>query len=132
MRTPPRRTFVALIFVLATACSQGPQPSHVSGAYRGKLEDDTLVEASTTLLVTKRDVVIALDCAPLADAVARQDSAPIDQAVANGAAVRLPAGVTIYTPPFSPANRRAMPFVVTDDKYGGHLCTPDSYDVLKE
>jgi hypothetical protein len=104
----------------------------VSGAYRGKLEDDTMVEASTTLLLTKRDVVIALDCAPLSQAVAGGDAARIDQAVASGSAVRLPAGVTIYTPPFSGANQRAMPFVVTDDKYAGRLCTPNSYDVLKE
>jgi hypothetical protein len=90
-----------------------------------------MVEAATTVLVTNRDVVVALDCVPLRDAIASGDSAPVDRAVARGTATRLPAGVTIYTLPFSPANPGASPVVVTDDKYAGKLCTPNSYDVVK-
>ncbi|MEO6835204.1 MAG: hypothetical protein ABI231_04780 [Candidatus Tumulicola sp.] len=121
------------VFGLPVAgCSRGPSPSHLGGGgYRGKLSDDTLVEASTTVLVTNRDVVIALDCAPLRQALTNDDTARIDQAVADGTAVRLPAGVTIYTPPFSAGNPGASPLVVTDDKYAGRLCTPNSYDVAK-
>lgn len=132
MRTARPCAIVALLFVLAAGCSSGPSPSHVAAAYHGRLRDDTLVEASTTVLVTKRDVVIALDCAPLQPAVASGDTARIDQAVAAGAAARLPAGVTIYTLPFSAANPRNLPLIVTDDKYAGRLCTPDAYDVVKE
>jgi len=132
MRTAAWGTFVALLVALTAGCGRAPTPSHVASAYRGKLSDDTLVEASTTVLVTKRDVVIAVDCAPLAPAMHDTDSSAIDASVAAGAAARLPAGVTIYTPPFSPQNPRAAPFVVTDDKYAGHLCTPNSYDVVRE
>lgn len=131
MGTTRRRAIVALWLILAAACSRGPAPSHVATSYRGKLQDDTLVEASTTVLVTRRDVVIALDCAPLGP-TAGADAASLDRAVAAGAAARLPAGVTLYTPPFSSLNPRRLPLVVTDDKYAGRLCTPDSYDVLKE
>jgi hypothetical protein len=113
-------------------CSGSPAPSHVDGAYRGKLPDDTLVEAATTVLVTKRDVVVAIDCAELRGAIAAGDSAAIDRAVGVGYAARLPARVTLYTPPFSAANPQSAPTVVTDDKYGGKLCTPNSYDVVKQ
>jgi hypothetical protein len=92
----------------------------VTGPYRGKLDDDVLFEAATTVLVTKREVVVALDC-----------TATDDRAIATGVAVRLPAGVTLYTPPFPPGGPPAEPTVVTDDKYSGKLCTPDSYDVVK-
>lgn len=132
MRTTRPCAIVALLFVLAAGCSSGPSPSHVATAYHGKLRDDTLVEAATTVLVTKRDVVIALDCAPLQTALAADDTARVEQAVAAGAAARLPAGVTIYTLPFSTANPRNLPLIVTDDKYAGRLCTPDAYAVLKE
>lgn len=83
------------------------------------------------MLVTKRVVVVALDCSTLGDVSASGSSGLIDRAVAAGVAVRLPAHVTLYTPPFSPANPPAAPTVVTDDKYAGTLCTPDSYDVVK-
>lgn len=132
MRTAAGCTFVALLTILPAGCSRGPSPSHVASSYRGKLTDDTLVEASTTVLVTKREVVIAVDCAPLAAALRDPGGPVVDVAVAAGAATRLPAGVTLYTPPFSPQNQRASPLVVTDDKYAGRLCTPDAYDVLKE
>lgn len=107
------------VFALG-ACSAAPSPSHAGGGYRGKLSDDVLFEASTTVLVTKRDVVVALDC-----------SASGARAVEAGLAVRLPAHVTLYTPPFSAENPPIAPTVVTDDKYAGKLCTPDSYDVVK-
>lgn len=128
MRTVGRGAFVALLLAAVAGCARAPGPSHVPSAYRGKLQDDTLVEASTTVLVTKREVVIALDCAPLAGA----DDASIDRAVAAGMASRLPADVTIYTPPFSSENPRTSPLVVTDDKHAGRLCTPDGYDVAKQ
>jgi hypothetical protein len=134
MRTVRRGAFVALLLVAAAGCSRAPGPSHVASTYRGRLQDDTLVEASTTVLVTKREVVIALDCAPLGVAVAgtASDDASIDRAVAAGVAARLPADVTIYTPPFSSENPRSSPLVVTDDKHAGRLCTPDGYDVAKQ
>lgn len=128
MITVGRGAFVALLLAAVAGCGRAPGPSHVESAYRGKLQDDTLVEASTTVLVTKREVVIALDCAPLA----RADDASIDRAAAAGMASRLPAGVTIYTPPFSPENPRTSPLVVTDDKHAGRLCTPDGYDIAKQ
>ena len=110
----------AILIVLLAACSSAPSPSHVSGDYRGKLSDDVLFEAATTVLVTKRDVVVALNC-----------SASDDRAIEEGLAVRLPARVTLYTLPFSAGNPPSAPTVVTDDKYAGKLCTPDSYDVVK-
>jgi hypothetical protein len=111
-------------------CAGAPSPSHVAGTYRGRLPDDTLVEAATTVLVTKRDVVIALDCRPLERAITLDDAPAIDRAVSAGIAARLPSGVTIYTPPFSTRNPRSSPFVVTDDKYAGTLCTPSFVEVL--
>lgn len=133
---PPRHARLAglpaaAVVLALFACSAAPGPSHVSGTYQGKLPDDTLVEASTTELITKRDVVIALDCKPLAGAIARGDQAAIDRFVSAGTATRLPSHVTIYTPPFSAQNPAAAPLVVTDDKFAGRLCTPDAYDVVK-
>ncbi len=132
MRTVGRWAFVALLFSAAAACSRAPGPSHIATPYLGTLLDDTLVEAATTVLVTKRDVVIALNCAPLAGAIAADDEPAIDRAVADKAVARLPAGVTVYTPPFSAQNPRAAPLVVTDDKHAGRLCTPNAYDVVKQ
>ena len=132
MTTLGTRAFVALLLAMAAGCSQAPGPSHVATAYRGKLQDDTLVEAATTVLVTKRDVVIAVNCAPLAAAVASSDGQAIDRAVAAGIAAQLPKGVTIYTPPFSAQNPRTAPLVVTDDKNAGRLCTPDAYEVGRQ
>ena len=117
--------------MLAGCGKAAPVPSHVASAYQGKLTDDTMWEAATTVLVTRRDVVIALDCRPLRDALSRSDAGPIDRAVAAGVAARLPAGVTIYTPPFSAQNSRSAPFVVTDDRFAGTLCTPNSFDVAQ-
>ena len=120
-----------MAIVALSACSSKPVPSHVDGNYRGHLEDDTMVEASTTVLVTKKPVVIALRCAEIAAAIAADDDAAIDRAVAAGVAARLPSGVTLYSPPFTAQNPAAAPLVVTDDKYAGTLCTPQSYDVVK-
>jgi hypothetical protein len=130
METSRGCAIVALFLALA-ACSRAPSPSHIATAYRGKLQDDTLIEASTTVLVTSRDAIIALDCTALREAIANGDTERIDRAVAGGTAARLPAGVTIYTPPFSPANPGASPLIVTDDKHAGKLCTPNAYDVVK-
>ena len=112
---------VAIAAIALPACSAPTSPSHVTGAYHFKLSDDVLYEAATTVLVTKRDVVVAVTC-----------SASGERAIAAGVAMRLPAHVTLYTPPFSPSNPSAAPLVVTDDKYEGTLCTPDSYDVVKQ
>jgi hypothetical protein len=131
MPNPPAARFAAAALLALSACSSAPSPSHVSGTYKGKLPDDTMVEMSTTELVTRRDVVVALDCKPLAAAIAKNDSAAIDREKAGGNATRLPARVTLYTPPFSAQNPATAPIVVTDDKYGGILCTPESYDVVK-
>jgi hypothetical protein len=121
---------VAMIAAL-TACSRGPFPSHVEDSYRGRLEDDTLVEASTTVIVTNKPVVIALHCSSIQAAIASGDDAAIDRAVAAGIAARLPGSVTLYSPPFSAQNPTSAPLVVTDDKHAGTLCTPRSFDVVK-
>lgn len=119
---------------LAACGKPAPTPSHVDSAYHGKLIDDTMVEASTSVLMTKKPVVIALNCHGLGldAAVRNNDQRAIDDAVKTGDAARLPAGVTLYTPPFGDNNHPDAPFVVTDDKYGGTLCTLDSYDVLHQ
>lgn len=129
-RRPLPAALTGLCVLVAAACSAAPGPSHVSSAYRGKLTDDVLFEASTTVLVTKREVVVALDCSTLGDTESNANSGLIDRAVAAGVAVRLPAHVTLYTPPFS-GGPPATPTVVTDDKYAGKLCTPGAYDVAK-
>jgi hypothetical protein len=116
---------------LPAACSNAPEASHVSTNYRGKLPDDVMVEASTTVLVLTKDAVIAPDCSKLTPAIASNDAAAIDQAVNAGSAARLPANVRVYTPPFSSDNPQAFPMVVTDDKFAGRLCTPDAYRVDK-
>ena len=126
-----RHAALVTFAILLAACS-GPHPSHIADPYRGKLPDDTMFEASTTELVTTRDVVIALDCRPLHAAIAIDDTATLDRFVDAGAAAMLPEGVTLYTPPFSATNPRSAPFVVTDDRYGGTLCTPDSYNIIKQ
>jgi hypothetical protein len=123
--------FLAVAAGAAAGCGRpAPTPSHVDSAYRGKLRDDTMMEASTTVLATTKEAVIALDCTALKDAIDRGDRSAVDRAVAGGMAARLPAGVTIYSPPFSPANPQTQPFVVTDDKRGGTLCTPGAVEVL--
>ena len=130
-RELPPAFLAGILALVLPGCSAAPGPSHASGTYRGKLADDVLYEAATTVLVTKRDVVVALDCRALGDTASSEDSGLINRAVAAGVAVRLPAHVTLYTPPFSPDNPAAAPTVVTDDKYAGKLCTPYSYDVVK-
>jgi hypothetical protein len=129
------RVAVALLALAAiavpTACSHAPSPSHVDENYRGKLDDDTMVEASTTVLVTTKPAVIALHCSIVAAAIAAGDDATIDRAVAAGVAARVPSGVTIYSPPFGTQNPAGAPVVVTDDKHVGTLCTPHSYDIVK-
>jgi hypothetical protein len=122
---------VCTAIVALTACARTPVPSHVDGNYRGRLDDDILVEASTTVLVTNKPVVIALRCVVVAGAIAANDDAAIDRAVAAGVAARIPSGVTLYSLPFSPQNPKSSPLVVTDDKHAGTLCTPQSYDVVK-
>lgn len=134
MSTTVRLLGAALSVALASSaggCNRGPSPSHAGDAYRGKLTDDTLVEASSTILLTTADVVVAMDCAPLRRALEAGDQTPVDRAVAAGVAVRLPPGVTLYTPPFSAENPGSSPLVVTDDRRAGRLCTPGSYRVLK-
>ena len=135
MATIGRRTAaltLALLGLAIAGCGRPPSPSHLAGSpYRGKLSDDTLVEASQAVLVTKAAVVIAFDCGSLREAIATNDTTRVDRAVARGTAARLPAGVTIYTQAFSAANPGASPLVVTDDKYAGRLCTPNSYDIVK-
>jgi hypothetical protein len=136
MTITPTQVFAALCLAvlgcMPAGCSRAPSPSHIgNGPYRGKLSDDTLVEASTTVLVTQKPVVIALDCRPLRDAIATGDDEKIDRAVAVGSAARLPGGVIVYTQPFSAQNPGGSPLVVTDDKYAGRLCTPNAYDVVK-
>ena len=128
---PPYLAIVSVACALLCGCSTAPGQSHAGDAYHGKLPDDTLAEAATTVLVTKREVVVALDCRPLSSAIARGDTAALQRAVDAGIAVRLPANVTLYTLPFSEKNPQAAPLVVTDDKYAGTLCTPDAYDVVK-
>jgi hypothetical protein len=129
------RTAAAFLTLACTvalaACSHAPTPSHVDGNYRGRLDDDTMVEASTTVIVTTKPVVIALHCATVAAAIAAGDDAAVERAVAAGDAALVPSGVTLYSPPFSAQNPAGAPVVVTDDKHVGVLCTPHSYDVLK-
>ena len=126
---------LGLLAPVWSGCSGGgdsqPGPSKVGAPYKGRLPDDTMVEASTTVLATTAVALMALDCKPLAASIQAGDQAAIDKAVAAGIAARLPANVTIYTPPFSDANPKTSPFVVTDDKYAGYLCTPDAYKVVK-
>jgi hypothetical protein len=117
--------------VALTACSHAPSPSHVDGNYRGRLDDDTMVEASTTVIVTTKPAVIALHCATITAAIVAGDDAAVERAVAAGDAALVPSGVTLYSPPFSAQNPAEAPVVVTDDKHVGTLCTPHSYDVLK-
>lgn len=133
MHRPKVNAAIVMLAILAAeGCGQAaPGPSHVASHYRGKLPDDTLMEASTTVLVTRKDVVIALDCRPVLAALRDNDASALERAVAAGTAARLPADVTMYTPPFSPRNPKTAPLVVTDDKYGGTLCTPDAVDVVK-
>ncbi|HXM06988.1 MAG TPA: hypothetical protein VN936_05970 [Candidatus Acidoferrum sp.] len=129
------RTVAALLtlvsIVALTACSHAPSPSHIDGNYRGRLDDDTMVEASTTVIVTTKPAVIALHCATIAAAIVAGDDAAVERAVATGDAALVPSGVTLYSPPFSAQNPAEAPVVVTDDKHVGTLCTPHSYDVLK-
>jgi hypothetical protein len=130
-----KRTVAALLalvsMVALTACSHAPSPSHIDGNYRGRLDDDTMVEASTTVIVTTKPAVIALHCATIAAAIVAGDDAAVERAVATGDAALVPSGVTLYSPPFSAQNPAEAPVVVTDDKHVGTLCTPHSYDVLK-
>jgi hypothetical protein len=133
---PPTIRVAAALLALAstavpTACSHAPSPSHVDANYRGRLDDDTMVEASTTVLVTTKPAVIALHCSIVAAAIAAGDDSAVDRAVAAGVAARVPSGVTIYSPPFSAQNPAEAPVVVTDDKHIGTLCTPHSYDIVK-
>ncbi|HEY3676179.1 MAG TPA: hypothetical protein VGK84_09330 [Candidatus Tumulicola sp.] len=133
---PTSTRLVAALLTLAsivaiTACSHAPSPSHIDGNYRGRLDDDTMVEASTTVMVTTKPVVIALHCAGIAAAILAGDDATVERAVATGDAALVPSGVTLYSPPFSAQNPAEAPIVVTDDKHVGTLCTPHSYDVVK-
>ena len=68
---------------------------------RGRLDDDTMVEASTTVIVTTKPVVIALHCATIAAAILAGDDAAVERAVATGDAALVPSGVTLYSPPFT-------------------------------
>jgi hypothetical protein len=129
--TALRITAVVATFVAMSACARATSPSHVDPNYRGRLDDDTLVEASSTVLVTNKPVVIAIRCSTVAAALASGNDAAVDQAVAAGVAARIPSGVTLYSPPFSAGNPADAPLIVTDDKHAGTLCTPHSFDVVK-
>ncbi|HEY1428032.1 MAG TPA: hypothetical protein VGF18_00535, partial [Candidatus Tumulicola sp.] len=85
----------------------------------------------STVLITNKPVVIALHCSSVAAAISSGNDAGVDQAVAAGVAARIPSGVTIYTPPFSAQNPTDAPLVITDDKHAGTLCTPRSFDIVK-
>jgi hypothetical protein len=50
--------------------------------------------------------------------------------VAKGLAARIPANVTVYTTPYDPITLDSLPDVVTDDGYGGRLCTPHSFTIV--
>ncbi len=115
------------LLALAAACAghPAPSPSKVTTPYKLKV-DDAVRETASIQLVTTRDVVIAADCRPLAGG----DSAAADGQVAKGLAARLPANVTVYTTPYDPITLDSLPDVVTDDGYGGKLCTPHSFTIV--
>jgi hypothetical protein len=105
----------ALVSSIACAGHPAPSPSKITTAYQGKVDDATR-EAASVLLVTTSDIVIAQDCNKLAP----------------GTSARLPANVTIYTTPFEPVTLDSLPDIVTDDGYGGKLCTPHSFTIVKQ
>jgi hypothetical protein len=112
---------------LAAGCAghRGPSPSKVTTNYRLKV-DDAVRESASVQLLTTRDVVIAADCSSLATG----DSAAAEAMVAKGLAARLPANVTVYTTPYDPITLDSLPDLVTDDGYGGRLCTPHSFTIV--
>jgi hypothetical protein len=111
---------------LATACAgrQPPSPSKITSPYQGKV-DDAVRESASVQLVTTRDVVIGQDC----NKANASDSGALDRLVAAGTAARLPANVTIYAMPYDPITPDSLPEVVTDDGFGGRLCTPHSFSI---
>jgi hypothetical protein len=111
---------------LSTACAghQAPGPSKITTPYQAKV-DDAVRESASVVLVTTRDVVIGQDC----NAANSPDAGALDRLVAAGTAARLPANVTIYAMPFDPITPDSLPEVVTDDGFGGRLCTPHSFSI---
>jgi hypothetical protein len=124
--TPPAvLALTALTVAAACAGHAAPSPSKVSTSYGVKV-DDAVRESASIQLVTTREVLIAPDCRPLATG----DAAVADGLVAKGLAARLPANVTLYATPYDPITADSLPDVVTDDGYGGKLCTPHSFAIV--
>jgi len=122
------RRCAPLLAAALAACSGGgpPQPSHVTTAYRIKV-DDAVREAASVELVTTKSVVISPNCELLGSG----NEASVGRAIAEGLAARLPANVTIYTMPYVPLTTSAQIDVVTDDGYGGRLCTAHAFAPYK-
>ncbi|HTA39861.1 MAG TPA: hypothetical protein VK760_12330 [Candidatus Acidoferrales bacterium] len=112
---------------LAAGCAghPAPSPSKVTTVYKLKV-DDAVRETASVQLVTTKEVLISADCAPMASG----DAAAADRSIAGGMAARLPANVTLYTTPYDPVTVDSLPDVVTDDGYGGKLCTPHSFRIV--
>ena len=122
---PAAVALTALALAAACAGRPAPSPSKVTTNYRLKV-DDAVRESASVQLVTSRDVVIAADCSSLSSG----DAAATEGMVAKGLAARLPANVTVYTTPYDPITLDSLPDVVTDDGYGGKLCTPHSFTIV--
>lgn len=122
---PAAAALTALTLAAACAGHPAPSPSKVTSAYGLKV-DDAVRESASVQLLTTRDVVIAADCRLLTTS----DSSVADGLVAKGLAARLPANVTVYTTPYDPITLDSLPDVVTDDGYGGKLCTPHSFTIV--
>jgi hypothetical protein len=115
---------IALTLTVGCAGHAAPAPSKVTTAYELKV-DDAVRETASVQLVTTKEVLIAADCAPLAGG---EEAA--GRAIADGLAARLPANVTLYTAPYTPVTLDSLPDVVTDDGYGGKLCTAHSFTIV--
>jgi hypothetical protein len=127
IRLSPPAALALTALALAAACAghAPPSPSKVTTAYKLKV-DDAVRESASVQLVTTRDVLIAADCSKLASGAGPL----VDLLVEKGLAARLPANVTIYTTPYDPITLDSLPDVVTDDGYGGKLCTPHSFTIV--
>jgi hypothetical protein len=121
---PAAAALTALALAAGCAGHTAPSPSKVT-AYKLKV-DDAVRETASVRLVTTREVLISADCGPLATG----DAAAADRQIGSGLATRLPANVTLYTTPYDPVTLDSLPDVVTDDGYGGKLCTPHSFTIV--
>ena len=122
---PAAVALTALALAAACAGRPAPSPSKVTTNYRLKV-DDAVRESASVQLVTTRDVVIAADCSSLSAGDASAEAGM----VAKGLAARLPENVTVYTTPYDPITLDSLPDLVTDDGYGGKLCTPHSFTIV--